>query len=709
MLFLVQPMIGKMILPKLGGTPQVWNTCMMFFQTVLLVGYAYSHTVSTRLSLKKQLLVHCCFLFVPLLFLLPNGPFNITDWVPPTEDNPIPSTLLLLTMVVGVPFLVVSTSAPLLQRWFSYTGDPAAKDPYFLYGASNLGSLLALVAYPFIVEPAFIIPTQAWIWLGGYVLLMALVMLSAARVWNTPPSVELADLSANADKTAEPAPVPAMVKDTSTAIQPSPAMRGVTRKKGAKPAEHAAAPAPQIAQPRPDVMTWGRRIRWILLAAVPSSLMLGVTSYASIDLSPFPLLWVIPLALYLLSFILVFSKWPTVWTEGPHSAVLFVGPLAILAMCLIILAHGHYPSHAMWSFFGFFIVACMCHGELAKDRPTPRFLTEYFLLMSLGGMIGGVFNGLFAPVLFNEVVEYPLAIVCACLIRPKIKQGGWLDDMLLKASPDLDRWAKDTSDNISKSFGHESHRTPWLVNVAIDIALAAAVLGVAYYLKNNAVEGIWRRENTKSGLYKLAKFIGFDTSTTYRWHDGLYNAIVYGIPMIMCFIMAGRPLRFGLAIAALLYANLGIIEREGNLYAGRSYFGVLRVFSSTERTEGHVEAEFVPVNDRGARVARYTSLMHGTTHHGQNYYDPTALERLATTYYHRWGPVGIVMERYNWFKGPQNTFWADNRMPASMIGLGAAPLGVGNLPLDQLCQVWSEPPYATIGLGTGTMASYSRP
>lgn len=711
LLFLVQPMIGKMILPKLGGTPQVWNTCMMFFQTVLLIGYGYSHAVSTRLSLKNQLLVHGCFLLVPLLFLIPNGPFNVTGWIPPTEDNPIPSTLLLLSVVVGVPFMVVSTSAPLLQRWFSYTGHPAAKDPYFLYGASNLGSLLALVCYPFIVEPNFVLNAQAWIWLGGYVALIALIVVCAATVWGTPAN-QFADLPPDVGA-GEASPAPPPIKETSTAIQPASPMRGVSRKKGFKLAESAVETPAPLTQHRPDVMTWGRRIRWILLAAVPSSLMLGVTSYASIDLSPFPLLWVVPLALYLLSFILVFSKWPTVWTAGPHSVMLFIQPLAILAMCLIIVAGGHNPSHAFVSFLGFFIVACALHGELAKDRPTPAHLTEYFLLMSVGGMIGGVFNGLFAPIVFTGVVEYPLAIILACIVRPKITENGWVDDLILKSSPDLERWVQDKGDQMAVAFGGQPRRSTYLLNYALDIVLGLLVLGLAYWIRTSADSDTawgWKNESGKNGLVKVLKFLGFSGRGIDSFYQPAYNAGVFGIPMLVAFFMASRPWRFGIAVAGILLANVYLIDRERNIdKAERSYFGVLRV---QHRLDGYapatVEGASLQIRDRDD-LPKYHFLMHGTTHHGQNYYEPEKLSRLATTYYHRWGPVGIIMERYNWLKGPQNTFWADNRMPASMVGLGASSLGMGNLPLNQICNVWSEPPFATIGLGTGTMASYGRP
>src|SRR5262245_41445475 len=170
-------MVGKMILPRLGGTPQVWNTCMVFFQSALLAGYAYTHAVSTRLTLRQQILLHGALLFLPFLFLLPNGPFNIAGFSPTSGGNPIPETLWLLAMIVGVPFFVVATTAPLLQRWFAATGHVAAQDPYFLYAASNAGSLLSLIAYPFTVErwlPMWSKPGdpigQAELSVGGYII-----------------------------------------------------------------------------------------------------------------------------------------------------------------------------------------------------------------------------------------------------------------------------------------------------------------------------------------------------------------------------------------------------------------------------------------------------------------------------------------------------------------------------------------------------------
>src|SRR5882724_5882509 len=180
-------MIGKMILPLLGGTPAVWNTCMVFFQAMLLVGYAYTHTLTSYQSRRRQLLIQSALLFLPALFLM--LPFSLGDWKPPTEENPVFQLLWLLLGVVGLPFFIVATSAPLLQKWFATTGHRAAKDPYFLYGASNLGSMLGLLLYPALFEYQWDLETQAIVWAVGYALLIVLVAGCAYLVWRTPEPV----------------------------------------------------------------------------------------------------------------------------------------------------------------------------------------------------------------------------------------------------------------------------------------------------------------------------------------------------------------------------------------------------------------------------------------------------------------------------------------------------------------------------------------
>jgi hypothetical protein len=400
LLFLVQPMFAKMVLPLLGGTPSVWNTCMVFYQAALLAGYAYAHSATKWLGVRRQALLHLGLLLM-IILTLPIGVAR--GWTPPAEANPIPWLLMLLVVSVGLPFFVISTTAPMLQKWFAHTGHAAAADPYFLYGASNLGSMIALLGYPLLVEPYWRLADQAWIWAGGYLVLAALILVCAILLWRSPAS-------------AAPAP------ETES--------------------EAAAARAAPV--------TLGQRLWWVLLAFAPSSLMLGVTTYLSTDIAAVPLLWVVPLALYLLTFVLVFARRPIL----PHALMVwmqpfFIIPLAIL-FCLNLTTTWQlsFPLHLL----AFFLIAMVCHGELMKYRPDASHLTEFYLWMSVGGVLGGVFNALVAPIAFRAVIEYPLVIAVASMLRPslvadkKIIRGrvldyglplilflplAWLDKMLL--------------------------------------------------------------------------------------------------------------------------------------------------------------------------------------------------------------------------------------------------------------------------------------
>lgn len=376
LLFMVEPMFGKMALPLLGGSPAVWNTCMVFYQGALLAGYLYAHLAPRWLGVRRQAAFHLGVLLL-ILFTLPIGIFH--GWTPPATANPSAWLLLLLALSVGLPFFMVSTTAPLLQKWFAHTGHPAAHDPYFLYGASNLGSILALVAYPTLIEPYLRLGHQSWAWAGGYVLLVALISLCGVMLWRA---------------------------------SASPAIAMPTNAAGARthdrPGTHAAASPLSLSQ----------RAWWVLLAFAPSSLLLGVTTYLSTDIAAVPLLWIIPLLIYLLTFVLVFARKPLF----PRHVMVFLEPLFIVPVATVFFVKFQItvwqciPLHLL-AFFG---IAMVCHGELMHSRPSADHLTEFYLWISVGGVLGGIFNALLAPVLFNSVIEYPLIIVVACLLRPRL-------------------------------------------------------------------------------------------------------------------------------------------------------------------------------------------------------------------------------------------------------------------------------------------------
>ena len=360
LLFLVQPMFGKMVLPLLGGSPAVWNTCMLFFQAALLGGYLYAHLGATRLSVRGQAALHLGLLAAAALVL----PIGVGAAAPEGGAAPIPWLLLLMATTVGLPFFVLSGTGPMLQRWFAGTGHPAAANPYWLYAASNLGSMLGLLGYPFLVEPRLRLAEQSGGWTIGYALLGLLIAGCAAAVWRAP-------ATRSADAEAE---------GTAARVTPR------------------------------------ERATWTAFAFIPSSLLLGVTSYVSTDLTPAPLLWVIPLALYLLSFTLVFAP----RTLVPHRVMVAVQP-SLLAIAAVLLLHGFVSEPVVGlplHYAALFATAMVCHGELARRRPAVRHLTEFYLWISVGGVLGGIFNVLVAPVVFPRVWEYPIVLALACLARP---------------------------------------------------------------------------------------------------------------------------------------------------------------------------------------------------------------------------------------------------------------------------------------------------
>ena len=361
LVFSVQPMFTKMVLPLLGGAPGVWNTAMLFFQTVLLAGYIYAHLTTRLLGVKWQAGLHLTVMTIVLLVL----PISVASgWTPPVDTAPVPWLIGLFAVSVGLPFFAVATNAPLLQRWFSHTGHSAATDPYFLYGASNLGSILALLSYPLLVEPLLSSHDQSTAWGWAYAVLIGLLLACAVTLWHrfSPTILLHAPISL---ARAEPSP------------------------------------------------TWSRRLHWLVLAFVPSSLLLGVTMHITTDVAAVPLLWVLPLTLYLLTFVFVFARRP--WL--PHTWMLLAQPFLLIPIG--VQRFGGVALNVGLPLVVFFVTAMVCHGELVKRRPSPSHLTEFYLWMSFGGMLGGIFNVIAAPLLFNWVVEYPLMLVLACFLRPR--------------------------------------------------------------------------------------------------------------------------------------------------------------------------------------------------------------------------------------------------------------------------------------------------
>jgi hypothetical protein len=362
LLFSVQPLFTKMVLPRLGGSPAVWSVAMVFFQSLLLGGYAYAHYLMTLKSRVAPIAIHLVLLVVALFTL----PLSIASgWGEPPASGYAFWLLGLFAVSIGLPFFALAANNPMLQAWFVRTGHPDGPDPYFLYASSNIGSFLALLSYPVLLEPMFTLRTQNLIWTGGYALLIVLIAACGVLLLHSKPMTEAAISASDGD-----------------------------------------APAP----------TWTARLRWIFLAAVPSGLLIAVTAHISTDVAAAPLLWVLPLSLYLLTWVLVFQSRPLL----PHKWMLMAQPVAIGGVMVLLAVGGEQDlfltlgGHQIC----FFIIAMACHGELARTRPAASYLTGFYVALSFGGMVGGLFAGLIAPYTFSWIAEYPILLALAALCRP---------------------------------------------------------------------------------------------------------------------------------------------------------------------------------------------------------------------------------------------------------------------------------------------------
>ncbi|MCK4836238.1 MAG: hypothetical protein KAT17_06360, partial [Candidatus Aminicenantes bacterium] len=469
LLFWVQPMVSKMILPLFGGTPSVWTSCMLFFQIFLLAGYLYAHLISVKISSGKQIFVHCFLLLAGVVFL----PFAFSDkmvadfsW----NSNPVFLLIGLLVMVVGFPFFIVSASSPLIQKWFSKTSDVSATDPYFLYAASNAGSLIAILAYPLLIEPVFPLTIQSKIWALSYRFLVVFFVLIGVITWFS------------GKKAGMIKPVPAAEVNSQTAEQ----------------------------------LSIKRILSWILLAFVPSSLMLGITTHITTDIASVPLLWVVPLALYLLSFILVFARKSLI----PQGVIEKLFPVFTVVIVFMILTEIEKPVWLVFLFFllFLFITAMACHGQLSTDRPSPRHLTEYYVFISVGGALGGVFNAIISPIIFTHIVELPLVLVIASIIYKRKRKEG--------------KSKKNT-----------------LLDIGYPIMVGGLTIGLALIVPRITLEP-----------YQLWMFV------------------IFGIPLFVSYFFIHRPLRFGLALGAIFMGSLFYPDIYGNVvYANRNFFGYIHV------------------------------------------------------------------------------------------------------------------------------------
>jgi len=353
LLFLTQPMIARMALPRLGGAPAVWNSAMLVYQALLLAGYAYAHFVS-RLRPRRQAGLHLGLFAIAALWL----PIGLSGSVLPAGVSPAFWVPWFLIASIGPLFFIVSAQAPLMQRWYALEG--ARGDPYPLYAASNLGSFAGLISYPLLVEPFLSLAWQSWLWTGGYALLI--VMVAACALTIPARSVE------TIEEDAGPPPSRALIA------------------------------------------------RWIILAAIPSGLMLSTTTHLTTDIVAMPLLWVVPLALYLLSFVIAFAA-----RRGPSDFITSVAPLILLIAGGLALSDGSQQPFftGTLGLLLLFTIAVALHGEMYARRPTAGHLTRFYLAMAAGGVLGGLFCALVAPLVFDWAYEHPLLLIGAAMLLPQ--------------------------------------------------------------------------------------------------------------------------------------------------------------------------------------------------------------------------------------------------------------------------------------------------
>jgi spermidine synthase len=491
LVFLVEPMIAKLVLPTLGGSPAVWNTCMAFFQAALLVGYGYAHLLQRVRSLKVQTAIHAAVVLLAALAL----PLRVTEMFgEPIGRFPVLWLVGVLTVSLGAPFAALSATAPLAQAWYARirTGQPDAKNPYVLYVASNLGSLIALLAYPVVVEPTLPLTTQTVSWSLGYATFLVLMLA-------------LATISVRAGASAPP------LKETA---------------------------------PTDSRVSHRDRLTWIALAAIPSSLMLGATTHITTDIASAPFLWVAPLALYLLTFIIAFSNKPLI---PPHWALILQGA----AMAGLVWTLSMQPKYALMMvavhLVGFFFTALICHQALARRRPDPAHLTEFYLWMSVGGVLGGGFNAFIAPLIFRGVWEYPIVLVLACLVRP---------------------WGKGP--------------LRWWESGLTTVGLGCTVIAVG-------VNQMW--------AYGL-----IDTPKDLFLAEMLSKAprLIFTAVPVCAFLLRDRALYFAGMILVLMVGGQNLTRHEQVLGQARSFFGVLRVSQNS-----------IPGYANNVRLLAHGTTLHG--------------------------------------------------------------------------------------------------
>ncbi|HEX8642672.1 MAG TPA: hypothetical protein VF702_02020 [Allosphingosinicella sp.] len=457
LLFLTQPMIARMALPRVGGAPAVWNSAMLVYQLLLLGGYFYADRIA-RVRPRIQVGVHLVLFALAALWL----PIGLSGALPPAEGQPVLWVPFFLISSIGPLFFIVSAQAPLMQRWYAL--ETSRGDPYPLYAASNLGSFAGLLSYPLIVEPLMTLEQQSWLWTALYAFL---VLLVAACAYTVPADA-----------------VEALPEETS--------------------------PAP----------TWRDMARWAAIAAVPSGLMLSTTTHLTTDIVAMPLLWALPLGIYLLSFVIAFAA-----RRGFADFVTMIAPLIILIAGGLAFSGG--SNNAMFGaglgLILLFTVAVALHTELFRRRPAVGHLTRFYLAMSFGGMLGGLFCAIVAPLVFDWAYEHPILIIAAAILVP------------------------------------QSALVPWPPRLKLVLAIGLPLIAFALS---------WITDQYSLTLVEL---IGLAAGAV-----AAIGSIIISLLALACL---GRPLPFAAGLAALMlsYGGWSTIQVSSEGTRTRSYFGIYEV------------------------------------------------------------------------------------------------------------------------------------
>jgi len=570
LLFQVQPLIGKYILPWFGGSPGVWTTCLLFFQTALLVGYAYAHYTSRRLKPGTQALLHIALLVAALVFL----PIVPSDaWKPQAPGDPTLRILILLAVNLGLPYIVLSATGPLVQRWSSLTHPGVS--PYRLYALSNAGSLLALLSYPFFFEWAYSRRTQANLWAIGLGLFAIVCGLCAARVRRH---------ATGGDRAGENGPVEESGAGTGTSGDGESGP-------GAEP-------------------TLGDRLLWLVLPAVASILLLATTNKLCEDLAVVPFLWVLPLSLYLLSFILCFDH-PR-WYVRPLFSMLLVAGLAAVAQLLFAEDEASIRAQVI-GYSGALFAGCMfCHGELCRRKPHPSHLTSFYLMIAAGGALGGLLVAVVAPLVFDSFLELPI--------------GFWILSVLLAV---LAIQKRDRSLALGALAGA-------VAGLFIAIAMRgsyAATWAIRWDILVAECQNFFRDHGKVTGVCAAGALWGFvDLRRIFlrEWRPRMGSFLIF-ISLVLGFV--------------LMREAEG--TRESAISVSRNFFGVLTVYDYSK-------------NDP---AEHYYELEHGRIIHGLQFTDPVK-SRWPTTYYAESSGVGLAIRSLSRTEGRR----------LGLVGLGTGTL-----------------------------------